>query len=155
MLKDLFDALLPGFELAFTAFMTAASAYAVAWIRAHTKNATAAGLEEKLVNATGIVVREAEQTTVAATKKGLADGTLSREDAVAIRDEVIAKLKTMLGPAGLADLAKKVGSEKVDEVLVSRVEATAHQVKQEAAVAPAVAAAVAAASVRPPPPVAP
>jgi hypothetical protein len=154
MLKDLFDALLPGFELAFTAFMTAASAYAVAWIRAHTKNATAAGLEEKLVNATGIVVREAEQTTVAATKKALADGSLSREDAIAIRDDVIAKLKTVLGPAGLVELAKKVGAEKVDEALVARVEATVHQVKQEGATVAAVEA-VKMASLRPPPMVSP
>lgn len=99
----------------------AAIAFATAWIRAHTRNTRAAGVVDRIT--TDIDALVAEQAQVIDGFRGT-DGKLSNDEALGAKAAVMAKLKALLGPDGIARIVKDVGIEStmVDAWLSAHVE---------------------------------
>lgn len=129
MLKDLINQSLPGLEALLAAVGTLLLTYATQWIRAHAKNATVAGILDRLTETVAVVVREAEQTLVAELKKG-GDAPLSSDDAKRVLDTVLDSLKTHLGPKGIAEIEKIIDPSKLNQILISYIEAEVNDLRK-------------------------
>jgi hypothetical protein len=86
----------------------------IAWIQAKTKNEMIAGMLARLADSVVTLVREAEQTTVAAIKaakdpKSPGGVNLTKAEAENIKAAVIAKFKEIWGVKGLAEAGKVLG----------------------------------------------
>lgn len=95
---------------------------ALAWLKAHTKNMRYAGALARLAELTFKVVLELNQTVVEQLKK---DGKWNKEEAAKIKALALTKIKSYLGPAGLAELCEVLGLDPklVDELIGSYIEA--------------------------------
>lgn len=84
------------------------------WLRAKTKNELVGGMLARLTESVFTLVREAEQTAVAAIKAGKdpssPGGTkLTKAEAEKVKADVIAKLKELWGMKGLKEIGKVLG----------------------------------------------
>lgn len=112
------------------AVLTWASAKLGLWIKARVQNETYAGMLGRLNETLLTLVREAEQTAVAAIKAGRDPKSpggvkLTKQEAEHIKDEVLAKFKKLWGTPGLMLLMRILGldSGSLDEWLEAKVEA--------------------------------
>ncbi len=95
-------------------------------LRKKLKSERALNVLDKLEHLTTDVVIEAEQTTVA-DLKAVNTGPLTAEDGKQVAADVLAKLKTHLGAAGIKDAVAALGlpsESQLDSVLSSKIEAT-------------------------------
>lgn len=121
-LAPLADALLP---LLLTA-LTWAAYQAAAWIRAKVGHELAQRALLGLTTGAETVVAELAQTTVGALKAAAADGKLTDAEIEDIRRAALGKLKSYLGPKGLALIADMLGTKDaktVDRFLLATIEA--------------------------------
>ncbi len=103
-------------------------------IQAHVSNHAAQTALLRLNDAVFDVVRDVEQTVVAAAKDASEDGKLDAADVAAIKAAALGKLKSYLGPKGIAELVKMLGTPSqtaVDTMLASKIEAAVHDLKAE------------------------
>lgn len=105
---------------------------ALAWLRAHTKNLRYAGALARLAELTVKVVLELNQTVVDQLKK---DGKWNKEEATKIKEVALAKIKSYLGRAGLAELCEVLGLDPklVDDLIGSYIEAQVLEAQTEPA----------------------
>ena len=108
-----------------TPLLMALVAYGVhqasAWLKARTTNELAHGIISRLDEAIVEVVREMHQTAVAQLKEAAADGKLSKSEAGKIRDTAIAKVRSYLGPKGVAELQRIVGPD-IKAIIETKIE---------------------------------
>jgi hypothetical protein len=79
------------------------------------------------------IVRELEQTTVAAFREKAADGKIDQNDAAAVKDQALAKLKAQLGDKGVKELESVLGLTRaqLEAFLASKLEQGVYQLKVE------------------------
>lgn len=105
---------------------------ALAWLKAHTKNLRYAGALARLAELTLKVVLELNQTVVDQLKK---DGKWNKEEAAKIKALALSKIKSYLGPAGIAELCVVLGLDPklVDDLIGSYIEAQVLEAQVEPA----------------------
>lgn len=117
-------------------FLAWASVKLPAWIGTHVKNASVAGVLERLSTLVMTVVTEVEQTVVS----NLGD----KADAAALlaaRDQAIATVKSHLGDKGLQEIETVLGLKDQDAVIkliISYIESAVYTLKLEPLPTPAV-----------------
>jgi hypothetical protein len=118
LLQQLAQPLLDLVGSAALAACTYALAKLAAWFTAHTKNATLAGIEARLIAAAQSAVATIAQTASADLATGL-----SVANAKKLAADALALLKAQLGVKGLAELADIVGVGQLESVLQAKIEA--------------------------------
>lgn len=91
------------------------------WIVAHVKSPVTANILMRLEDLAATVVAEAEGTLVDQIRTNGAP--LTPEQGKSVLDAVLAKLKTHLGPQGLAEIEKVVKPGDLNALLISFIEA--------------------------------
>lgn len=112
---------LPGLETLLAALGSLILFRATAFIQAHVHNTVVAGILNRLTAQASTVVSEAEGTLVEQFRTNGAP--LTKEQGKLVLDAVLAKLKTHLGPQGLAEIEKIVRPGDLNTLLVSYIEA--------------------------------
>jgi hypothetical protein len=103
---------------------------ALAWLKAHTKNVRYAGALARLAELTATVVLELNQTVVDQLKR---DSKWDKAEAAKIKELALAKIKSYLGRAGLAELCEVLGLDPklVDDLIGSYIEAQVLEAQTE------------------------
>ena len=133
MLNDLLRAAAPSIATLVGTLLSTALGFLIRKLHKKTKSDYLSELLYRLEDTIRSVTREMQQTVVDALKKRSADGKLDVADALAIRNEALAKVKSYVGPKGLAELAKLLGlNEKlVDSYLITLIEANVPKVSAQ------------------------
>jgi hypothetical protein len=98
------------------------------YIETKTHNVKVNEALDKLENITYTVVQELMNTTVKELKAKAADGTLTKEDAISIKNAAGDKIKSYVGLPGLKLLV--TGDTDINKLIGSKIEAVLAQVKQ-------------------------
>lgn len=114
------------------AALALASTWLAALIRTKVKNEFLRGVMLRLDDAVFAAVKEVEQVIVARLKEASADGTITAQERVAVKNAAIASVKEQLGQQGLVAVSKAIG-DGLDAVLGAKVEAAVHDMKTSAA----------------------
>lgn len=127
---------MPAIGTALGAFLTWAAAQLALYLRRQTLNAKAKGILIRASEVVLQVVLELEQTMVAEVRAALdpaSDGgrKITGKEAERIKAEALARVKSYLGPKGLALLAHVLGFNggNLDRYLEGKIEATVHAAK--------------------------
>jgi uncharacterized FAD-dependent dehydrogenase len=126
MLQQVFQQLIPVFETVFAGLLAIALQRATAWMQAHVKDVAMQTALLKLETAVAAVVRETEQTVVADLKTNGAP--MTPDQRAKVLADALATVKTHLGTAGLAEVAKAF-SGSIDAILTSHIEAAVHDLR--------------------------
>ena len=102
----LIAALIPTFGTILSGLASWAMIELSKYIRTKTKNEMVTGAVEVLTSTTSNVVHDLQQSVVEGMKAASADGKLSKEDMVMIKDNALAKVKAQI-PAEVAKTATK------------------------------------------------
>lgn len=107
-------------------------------LRNRTRNELLSVSMMRLTDVVVTVVAELEQTMVRELRLRSADGVLSSEDMAAVKAEALRKVKSYLGPAGIALLMKVLGAEKasLEGFISSKIEAAVLAMKMPRAPEP-------------------
>ena len=126
MLNDLLRAAAPSLATIVGSLLSVALGFLIKKLHRKTKSEYLSDLIYRLEDTVRNVVRELQQTVVDGLKKRSADGKLTAEDAAEIRSEALAKVKSYVGPKGLAELARLLGMNAalVDSYIVTLVESS-------------------------------
>ena len=133
------DYVLPALATLLGTALTLASLKLTTFLHRKVENETAQGVTVRLNETVLQVVLELEQTAVAEAKAAMdpkSEGgrRITGDEAARIRDTAISKVRSYLGPAGLALLVKVLGfggDTATDDYIGSKVEATIHGLKLE------------------------
>jgi len=127
------NAVLMGVISLFFAILTGLIAWASAavkkWLTAKANYAVFHAASDKIFALAAGLVDEAEQTLVKEAKAATADGKLTKDDAIRIRDEVVKRVMEHLGMEGVTDLqgafghAGQKGIEMIQRMIRTAIEA--------------------------------
>lgn len=118
------------------AVVTWLGVHAKRWLVAQTNDDRFAAALGKIEDVVRGLVEEAEQTLVAEAKRAAADGKLTRELAVDIRNEVVRRARDHFGAEGMDDLrdalghAGDAGLSIVERMIRTRIEAEVANLKR-------------------------
>jgi ABC-type xylose transport system permease subunit len=106
-------------------------AQGVLWLKAHTKNASIKGIEERLGNLALTVVQETEQTVVSTLPS-----SPTASDYLHAKQAALASLRLHLGTNGIDEIKKVMGWDdtSLELVLESYIESKVHVVKRASGV---------------------
>lgn len=125
MLQTLFNQALPGLETLFAALISLAVAAATRWINAHAKNTVVNGIMSRLLATVEAVVNELEQTVVSNIQK---DGApLTPAQRADLLNSALDKVRTHLGPKGIAELEAIFQPDQLNAILISYIESEVHR----------------------------
>jgi hypothetical protein len=104
-------------------------------IQARVKNEYLRGVLVRLDDTVLTVVREIQQVSVDTIKAAAPDGKLTPDVKATLKQAAVGAIKQHLGSQGVADVARVLGidGDGVDRLIGTRVEATVHDLKQQAA----------------------
>lgn len=108
------------------------------WLEAKTHSASFSCAVEKITTVTKMLVAEAERTLVKEAQAAAADGKLTKEEGLKIRNEVVKRAKEHLGTKGLKELqgclghAGDDGMAMIERMLRTHVEARLAEMKNAA-----------------------
>lgn len=128
ILEQLLNVLLP----LVLALLSWAGVYARTWIKQRVENEYAEGALLRLVDAVETTVKETQQTTIKEARRASEDGRITKEEALTIRDDAVARVRVYLGANGVKHLEKVFDKDRVDAVIRSKIEAAVHDVKNGA-----------------------
>jgi hypothetical protein len=131
------DYLLPALASILGALITLGSGYLTAYIRRLHINAATKGILERLSDVVASVVLEMEQTAVAEVKAAMADDSdggksITKEEAERIKETAVSKVRSYLGPKGVALLMEVLGlkdRKAADELIGGMIEAEVRVLK--------------------------
>jgi hypothetical protein len=102
---------------------------ATRWLQAKTDDAYLKGVLDLINVAVLESVKELNQTTVANIKKASEDGTITEVEAAAIKQKAIDHVKGYLGLKGLRRARAVLGSDALDQLVRTKIEAVLHDLK--------------------------
>lgn len=102
------------------------------WIKAKTKNELVGGALQRLSISVIDAVKFLNQTLVNEIKKAKADGVITPEERILIKQACVDAVKSYFGPKGLAELAKILGLSEigVEKLIGDKIEAAVADVKK-------------------------
>jgi hypothetical protein len=128
---------LPAIETALAALLSWAAIELTRWIRAHTANTIVSGILTRLTDVVRQVVADVAQTAADDLKRATSPDSpggrkITADEAAGLKADAIAKVKSYLGPKGIALLMKTSGirsASALDDMIGSKIEAEVRALK--------------------------
>jgi len=102
---------------------------ATQWFKAKTDNALVGFMLDRVSVAVLESVKEVNATIVAAIREASSDGVITDEEAADIKQDAIDAVKAYLGEKGLKQAKTVLGSDALDAMITTKIEAYVHDMK--------------------------
>lgn len=93
------------------------------WIDAKVKNEWASGALTRLSDAVFDVVKATEQTMAQEVREAAADGKITTDEAKAIKEHAIDRVKAHVGSKGMDELKRVLDADAIEHVIEDKIEA--------------------------------
>lgn len=113
--------------------VTVLSARASLWLHAHATTAGQTAILDRVERYVSVAVASVQQTLVPQVRAAAADGQITGEEAAGLATSALRLARNLLTPAGLVELGRVVGAERVDVYLRALIEANVLGLKNAAA----------------------